>query len=101
MHSPGEKCSILHQEKNFANFATSSHWQKFYFFLSRIKDGIEDMATITALVENFSTKFFCNTKVAGLGKILIQQRFLHVYSILQIILPVLMLLLLKDFEQNQ
>ena len=51
------------QEKIFAT------WPKFYKFLSFIKDCIEDMATFTILVKFFSTKFFCSTKVAGLGEI--------------------------------
>ena len=36
------------------------------------------MATFSALVKIFSTKFFGNTKVAGLGKIFIQQKFSHI-----------------------
>ena len=73
---------------------------KNFIFVPYVKDGIEDMATFTALAENFFHQIF-NTKVhvAGLEKILIQQRFPHVYSILQIILPVLMLLLLKIFNR--
>ena len=47
------------------------------FFLFCVKDSIEDVATFTALVKNYmySTKFFCNIKVAGLGKIFIQRKF--------------------------
>ena len=33
------------------------------------------MATFTALAKFYSTKFFCNTKVAGLGKIFIERNF--------------------------
>ena len=32
----------------------------------------EDIATFTALVKNFSTEYFYNTKVARLGKIFVQ-----------------------------
>ena len=53
----------IRQEKIFAT------WPKFYKFLSFIKDCIEDMVTFTMLVKCFSTKFFCSTKVAGLGEI--------------------------------
>jgi hypothetical protein len=47
---------------------------KFYHanFLSHVKDYIEDMVTFSALAKIFSTKFFCNTKVAGLGEIFIE-----------------------------
>ena len=37
------------------------------FFLSYVNDYIEDMATFTAMEKIYSTKYFCNTKVAGLG----------------------------------
>ena len=39
------------------------------------------MATFTALAKIYSTKYFCNTKVAGLGEIFVQQNFV-VYSIM-------------------
>ena len=39
--------------------------------MSFVKECIEDMATFTMLAKFFSTKYFCNTKVAGLGKIFI------------------------------
>ena len=39
-------------------------------FLSCINDYVEDMVqTFTALAKIYSTKYFCNTKVAGLGEI--------------------------------
>ena len=61
----------FHQEKIFANFATCSCWSIFYLqiFLSCVNDYIEDMATFTTLAKIYSTEYFCNTKVAGLGKI--------------------------------
>ena len=39
---------------------------------------IEDMATFTALAKIYSSKFFCNTKVAGLGEIFVQRKFPHI-----------------------
>ena len=42
------------------------------FFLSCIKDCIEDMETFTVLAKIFSMKIFCNSKMAGFGKIFIQ-----------------------------
>ena len=58
------------QEKTFANFAICLHWRNFYreFFLSSVNDCIEDMATFTAWAKIYSTKYFCNTEVAGLGE---------------------------------
>ena len=38
-------------------------------------DYIKDMATFTALAKVYSTEYFCNTKVAGVGKIFVQQKF--------------------------
>ena len=35
----------------------------------------ENMATSTTLAKIYSTKYFCNAKVAGLGKIFVQQKF--------------------------
>ena len=49
-------------------------------FLSCVNDYIEDMATFTVLAKIYSTKYFCNTKVSGLGKILSSENF-HLYSI--------------------
>ena len=61
----------------FANFAICSHWRNFLSckFLSCVNDYIEDMATFTALVKIYSTKYFCNTKVAGLGEIFVKRKF--------------------------
>ena len=39
------------------------------------------MATCTALAKIYSTEYFCNTKVPGLGEIFVQQNF-HLYSIM-------------------
>ncbi len=44
-------------------------------FLSCVNDYIEDIATFTSLAKICSTEYFCNTKVAGLGKIFVQQKF--------------------------
>ena len=65
----------------FANFAICSHWRNFYCanFLSCVNDYIEDIVTFTALAKNYSTKYFCNTKVAGLGEIFVKRNF-HVYG---------------------
>ena len=68
------------QEKIFANFATCSCWRYFLSanFLSRVNDCIEDMVTYTALAKIYSTKYFCNTKVAVLGEIFVQRKFLAI-----------------------
>ena len=42
---------------------------------------LQDMATFTYFYEIFSTKLFCNMKVAGPGEILSSKNF-HVYNIL-------------------
>ena len=63
-------CKNIHQEKIFANFVTYSRWQNFiHELLSCANDHIEDMVTFTALLKIYSAEYFCNTKVAGLGKI--------------------------------
>ena len=64
-------CGNFHQEKIFANFAICSHWQNLYHanFLSCVNDYIEDLATFTALAKIYSIKYFCNTKVSGLGEV--------------------------------
>ena len=49
-------------------------------FLSRVNDYIEYIATFTTLAKIYSTKYFCNTKVAGLGEILSSENF-WLYSI--------------------
>ena len=33
------------------------------------------MATFTALVKIYSTEYYCNTKVAGLGEIFVKRKF--------------------------
>ena len=56
--SPGEK---------FRQFRHLLSLAKFESF----NDYIEDMATFTTLVKIYSIEYFCNTKVAGLGKIFV------------------------------
>ena len=62
----------FHQEKIFANFTICSYWRNFcrMNFLSCV-DYIEDMATFPALVKIYSTEYFCDTKVDGLGEIFV------------------------------
>ena len=43
--------------------------------LFRVNYYIEDMVTFMALVKIYSTEYFCNAKVAGIGKIFVQQKF--------------------------
>ena len=43
-----------------------------------INDYIEDMVTFTTLVKIYSTEYFYNTKVAGLGETFVQQKFLAI-----------------------
>ena len=50
-------------------------------FFVRVNDYIEDMATFTALAKIYSTEYFCNVEVAGLGEIFIQRKFLAVWYI--------------------
>ena len=45
------------------------------YFLSYVNDYIDDMATFTVLEKNYSTKYFCNEKVAGPGEMFVQQKF--------------------------
>ena len=52
-------------------------------FLSCVHDYIEDMVTFTALMKTYSTEYFFNTKVAGLGEIFVKQNF-HIYGILNV-----------------
>ena len=40
-------------------------------FLPYVNDYKEDMVTFTALAKIYSTEYFCNTKVAGLGEIFV------------------------------
>ena len=65
------------QEKIFANFTTCLCGQNFYPVnsLSHIDDYTEDMTTFTALAKIYSGKYFCNTRVAGIGKIFVQRKF--------------------------
>lgn len=46
-------------------------------FLAYAKHYVEDMGTFTALAKKFSTKFFCNTKVNGIGEIFFQQIYAY------------------------
>ena len=59
------------------NFCHLLSLVKFLFtnFLSCVNDYVEDMATFTTLMKNYSTKSFCNAKVAGLGKFFAQRKF--------------------------
>ena len=67
------------------------YWRNFYCvnFLScvYVNDYIEDMATFTALAKIYSTEYFCNTKVAGLGEIFVQRKFCHIWVLLYNIIP--------------
>ena len=47
-------------------------------FSSCVNDYMEDIATFTALAKIYSTEYFCSTKVAGLGKLFVQQKFLAI-----------------------
>ena len=47
-------------------------------FLSCVNDYIEDMATFTALAKIYFTKYFCNTKVSGVGEIFVKRKFSHI-----------------------
>ena len=44
-------------------------------FLSRIDDYTEDMATFSTLTKIYSSEYFCNARVAGIGKILASENF--------------------------
>ena len=59
--SPGE---------NFCQFCCLLLLAKFLSanFLSGINDCIEDMMIFTRLAKIYSTEYFCNTKVPGLGE---------------------------------
>ena len=43
-------------------------------FLSFVNDNKEDMAAFTALAKIYSTEYFWNTKVPGLGEIFVQPK---------------------------
>ena len=70
------------QEKIFTNFISC--------FVSKIlsanflNDYIEDTATFTTLVKLYSTKFFCKTKVDGLGEIFVQRKFSTIRYVLEL-----------------
>ena len=83
-----DTCSAVEQEmilagtlsglcKYVEGFTTCSHWQNIYHsnLLSCVNDYIEDIATFTALAKIYSTEYFCNTKVAGLGEIFSTKNF--------------------------
>ena len=55
----------IRQEKIFANFATCLHGQNCW---SHIDDYTEDMATNTALAKIYSSKYFWNARIAGIGE---------------------------------
>ena len=67
----------LYQEKIFTFFTACSRGQKFYpmNLLSCVNDYIEPVATFTAWANIYSTKYFCNSKVAGM---FVQQKILAV-----------------------
>ena len=66
----------FHQEKIFATFIVVKFFSR--KFLSCVNDYMEDMVTFTALVKIYSPEYFCNTKVAGLGEIFVEQKFSHI-----------------------
>ena len=43
--------------------------------MSRIDDYTEDMVTFTALAKIYSSEYFCNARVAGIGEIFVQRNF--------------------------
>ena len=70
----------IRQEKFFA---TCLHGRNFYHanFLSCIDDYTEDMATFTTLAKIYSSEYFCNAMVAGIGEIFVQRKFLAIQYI--------------------
>lgn len=62
-------------EKIFANFATYSHWRKFYHSTSlpSVNDCMEDMVTFTTLAKFIppNVSNISNTKIARLGEIFV------------------------------
>ena len=56
-------------EKKIHLFWPLLSWAK---FLSHVNDDIEPMVTFTARVKIYSTKYLCNARGAGLGKIFVQ-----------------------------
>ena len=65
IYSPGE------------NFRQFRHLLALAKFLSHeFFDGYtEDMATFTALAKIYSSEYFCNARVAGIGEIFVQRKF--------------------------
>ena len=61
---PAENFRQLHHLLSLAKIVSMN-------FLSCVNDRIDDMATFTALAKIYSTEYFCNTKVAGLGEIFV------------------------------
>ena len=63
--------------ENFRQFRHLLSLAKFlsheYFVLC--SDYIEDMATFTILAKIYSIKYFCNTKISGLGEIFVKRKF--------------------------
>ena len=66
--SPGENIYQFHHLLSLAKFLSREF----------LVDYIEDMATITALAKIYSTKYFCNTKVSGVGEIFVKRKFSHI-----------------------
>ena len=66
----------IHHEEIFADFTTCLYGRNFYpvNFLSRIDDYTEDMAIFTALAKIYSSEYFCNARVAGIGEVFVQQK---------------------------
>ena len=64
----------------FCQFAICFYWLNFYHAnsLPCVNDYIDSIAPFTVLVKSYSTKYFCNTKVAGLGEISVQRKFCHI-----------------------
>ena len=69
--SPGE---------NFRQFRHLPAWVKVLSrdFLSHIDDYTEDMATFTALAKVYSSEYFNNARVAGIGEIFVQRNILAI-----------------------
>ena len=62
-------CGNFRQEKIFVHFYICFYHAN---FLSCVKEYIEYMATFTALAKIYSSKYFCSTKVTGLGQIFVK-----------------------------
>ncbi len=46
---------------------------------------IDDMVTFTALAKVYSTEYFCNTKVAGLGEIFVQRKISAIQYLISVV----------------